>query len=76
MDDVLPVSGFVCWWVREVAKAAGDLPSGLVLATTCGNPWLTQLEGTQRTRNPFGNLNRSGADFPHEIAIHLTPHGV
>ena len=24
LDDELPVSGFICWWVREVAKAAGE----------------------------------------------------
>jgi hypothetical protein len=23
-DDELPVSGFMCCWVREVAKAAGE----------------------------------------------------
>jgi hypothetical protein len=24
LDDELPVSGFVCWWAREVAKTAGE----------------------------------------------------
>jgi len=46
---------------------------GVVGSPTRGNPWLKPLERIQPTRNPFGNLNRNGADFPHEMAIDLTP---